>query len=198
MNEKMPPVFYEIKAELQEVSPPIWRRIRVRSDLTLRTLHHVLQTAMGWTNSHLHQFIFEKDRCYGRPDPDGGEIDWIDDSKVRLSKVLAGKGHCFTYQYDFGDSWDHTLTVEGVFPIGDERAAAICVAGARACPPEDVGGTGGYEEFLEVIADPEHAEHKNMLRWAGGAFDPEAFDLNRINRQLQSLIRPSRRAALAA
>jgi hypothetical protein len=186
-------VLYQIKVVLQETHPPVWRRVLVRSDLTLRTLHNVLQEVMGWTNSHLHQFIFEEENCYGRPDPDG-ELEMKDDSKVRLNEVLEGKGCSLTYQYDFGDSWDHSLVVEDVLPIECDRHPAVCLAGARACPPEDVGGTGGYEEFLEIIADRKHPEHKNMLHWAGGVFDPEAFDLNRINRNLQRFARPLRSA----
>ncbi|MBI4369218.1 MAG: plasmid pRiA4b ORF-3 family protein [Elusimicrobia bacterium] len=194
-NQEIPVVLYQIRVVLQESEPLIWRRILVRSDLTFRSLHGVLQEVMGWTNSHLHQFMFNK-KSYGRPDPDG-ELDTLDDSKVRLEEIIRGKGHCFTYEYDFGDSWDHYLTVEKVLPLEENKPSVLCLAGARACPPEDVGGMGGYENFLEAIKNPDHPEHQELLHWVGEVFDPEAFDLNYINKRLQRFSRRPRPKALA-
>ena len=193
------PVVYQLRVVLKDSQPAIWRRLLVRSDLTLRALHHVLQVTMGWTNSHLHQFAYKKKR-YGYPDRDGEDnfgLKTFDDSKVRLDQLITGKGQCLIYEYDLGDSWEHFLTVEEVLPLDEDKPPVLCLAGARACPPEDVGGVGGYEDFLNAISNPNHSEHKNMLRWAGGAFDPEAFDLNRVNRLLQGVLRKPRGKAAA-
>lgn len=195
----MSPVIYQIKIVLKEIEPPIWRRFKVRSDLTLRAFHRVLQEIMGWTNSHLHKFEINGVE-YAHPDPEyeDFEMDIKDDRRVRLEQLVTGEGQCFEYQYDFGDSWDHYLVVEKILPVEMYCPGAVCLEGARACPPEDVGSTSGYEEFLEAIRHPNHEEHKRMLIWAGGAFDPEAFDLNRINRNLQRLVRaPSRKKTAA-
>jgi len=194
-KQKTNPVRCQIKVVLRDSQPSIWRRIVVRSDLSLRTIHNVLQVVMGWTNSHMHQFLI-KEKSYGFPDPDG-ELEMIDDSKVRLEQLVTGKGQCLTYEYDFGDSWDHYLSVEEVLPMDNDKPPALCLAGSRACPPEDVGGMGGYENFLNIIRAPNHAEYEDTLRWVGGAFDPEAFDLNAVNQQLQRTVRPPRAKTLA-
>lgn len=193
------PVAYQLRVVLRDSSPEIWRQILVRSDMTLRALHQVLQISMGWTSSHMHQFIFKKQH-YGYPDRDG-EVNFglktFDDTKVRLEQVVTDKGQCLIYEYDLGDSWEHFLMVEKVIPFDEVRASVLCLAGARACPPEDVGGIGGYEDFLEAIRNPGHPDHKDMLRWIGGVFDPEAFDINQVNRKLQQTIRVPRAKAVA-
>lgn len=183
----MPPSIYQIKVFLKDIEPHIWRRFQVRSDITLRKLHSVLQEIMGWNNSHLYMFKIDGVE-YAMPDPDG-ELDFKDDSKVRLDKVLPKTLERFEYQYDFGDSWEHVLIVEEILPAEAHSPGALCMEGERACPPEDVGSTEGYAEFLKAIKNPKHREHKDMLTWAGGAFDSEAFDLNRINRNLQKIVR---------
>lgn len=198
-KRKMKPVMYQIRILLKDSDPAIWRRILVRSDPTLRALHHILQVVMGWTNSHMHQFVFKK-KYYGYPDRDGEDnfgLKTFDDTKIRLEELLTDKGQCLTYEYDLGDSWQHFLTVEKVLPLDQDKTPALCLAGARACPPEDVGGIGGYEDFLNAVRHPNHREHKSMLRWIGGAFDPEAFDLNQVNRKLQRIARRPRKKVLS-
>jgi len=159
----------------------------VRGDVTLRKLHSILQEVMGWNNSHLYMFTIDGVE-YGVPDHDG-ELDFKDDSKLRLDKILPRGGETFEYQYDLGDNWEHTLTVEEILPVESHTPGVRCMEGERACPPEDVGSTSGYKEFLKAIKNPKHPEHKDMLTWVGGAFDPEAFDLNRANRNLQRIVR---------
>jgi hypothetical protein len=196
---KTDPVAYQIRVVLGDSHPAIWRQLIIRSDMTLRELHHVLQIAMGWTSFHGHEFRFKKNR-YGHPDPDGEAafgFKTIDDTKVRLEQIVTGKGQCLIYEYDLGDSWEHFLTVQQVLPLDKDKPPVRCLAGARACPPEDVGGIGGYEAFLHAVAHPNHSEHKNILRWVGGVFDPEAFDINRVNRLLQGVLRRPRRKAAA-
>jgi hypothetical protein len=177
---------YQIKVTLKDSKPPIWRRIQVRSDVTLGDLHHVLQAVMGWEDYHLHQFIVGR-TYYGQPDLDFEYYEVRDEDDVRLNQVVPGEGLEFTYEYDFGDNWQHRLSVERVLPAEPGAQYPVCVAGKGACPPEDVGGVWGYYGFLEAIRDSEHPEHEETLAWIGGEFDPQAFDLEAVNRELRAL-----------
>jgi hypothetical protein len=176
---------YQIKVTLNESKPPIWRRILVAGDVNLEKLHYVLQVAMGWTNSHLHQFIVGQ-TYYGEPHPDYGS-EMREERRVRLNQVARGEGITFIYEYDFGDSWMHTLLVEKILSPEPGQQYPVCVEGQRACPPEDVGGVWGYEEFLGAIRDPDHPEHEDYLEWVGGEFDSEEFDLEETNGILRDL-----------
>jgi hypothetical protein len=180
-----PSEIYQLKVTLRYSKPPIWRRILERGDTTLARLHDILQVAMGWTDSHLHQFVVGT-TSYGPVDP-YNELDVENERSVRLSEVAPQAKARFTYEYDFGDGWLHQIVVERVRPAEEGTRYPVCVAGKRACPPEDCGGIWGYESFLESIRDPTHPEHADMLAWAGGSFDPEAFDLEDVNRQLRHM-----------
>jgi hypothetical protein len=179
-----PPSIFQLKVTLENIRPPIWRRLLVPSNTTLDRVHAVLQEAMGWTNSHLHQFTLQ-DRRIGDPraDQDGGP-QLEDERKVRLDHLLR-EWQRLVYEYDFGDGWTHELLVEKVLEPDERIQYPLCVAGARACPPEDVGGVGGYENFLEALREHEHEQHDQVLTWVGGVFDPEGFDLNTVNRNLR-------------
>lgn len=174
---------YQLKITLKDSHPPIWRRFQVRSDVTLARLHRIVQEVMGWLDGHLHQFIVGR-IYYGVPSSeDISEVK--DERKVRLDQVLSRPGRRMIYEYDFGDGWEHAIVLEKILqPEAGVRYPA-CIAGARACPPEDVGGTGGYAYFLEAIGNPNHQEHDEYLEWIGGEFDPEAFDLDGINESLK-------------
>ncbi len=176
---------YQIKVTLRGTSPPVWRRLIVPADTRLSKLHQILQVAMGWTDSHLHQFEVGR-RVIGVPSPD----DWRpveDERKVKLSEVATAARSRFRYQYDFGDSWEHDILVEKVLPPDPAVPAPACIGGRRACPPEDVGGVWGYGTFLEAIQDPSHPEHEERLEWIGDGFDPEAFDPAEVNAALRRL-----------
>jgi hypothetical protein len=147
-----------------DVEPAVVRVLDVPVGLLLPELHNLLQAALGWTDSHLHQFVADG-TCYGMPDIDGSE-DERDESTVALRALP----HSFTYLYDFGDGWKHEVVVVG--PGGEQPGV---VAGEGACPPEDVGGPHGYAEFREVMADPGHPEHDHLRTWAGSWND--GFDL---------------------
>src|SRR5215210_1758614 len=167
---------YQLKITLRDVRPPIWRRVLVTDATTLHQLHWIVQAAMGWTNSHLHQFISDEEyysELMLEVDDWGPEVK--NEKRVRLSALGLKPKRKFTYEYDFGDSWRHEILVEKVFAPEAGARYPQCVAGKRACPPEDCGGVWGYERFLEVIKDEDDPEHEEMLEWAGGAFDPEAF-----------------------
>jgi hypothetical protein len=175
---------YQLKITLTGIKPPIWRRVQVPADLTLAKLHDVIQVVMGWTNAHLHQFIIDG-TYYGLRDPDFGLDDVEDERKVKLNQVVRGEKAKFTYEYDFGDSWEHALVVEKVLPPESGVKYPVCVEGKRNCPPEDCGGIWGYEEILEVLQNPKHPEYEERLEWLGGEYDPEAFDVAEVNRGLR-------------
>jgi hypothetical protein len=178
---------YQIKVTLEDSKPPIWRRLQVRSDITLADLHRIIQAAMGWWDYHLHQFIVGG-TYFGEPHPDYYDyVDMHDERDATLRQIAPGEGFKFRYEYDFGDSWLHQVLVEKVLPPEAGQSYPVCVKGRRACPPEDVGGVWGYYGFLEAIQDPNHPEHENYLEWIGGEFDPEAFDLDEVNQALRTL-----------
>ncbi|MBS0209130.1 MAG: plasmid pRiA4b ORF-3 family protein [Planctomycetes bacterium] len=179
---------FQFKITLLGSKPPIWRRIQVQ-DCTLDRLHDHIQTAMGWTNSHLHQFEIKGNR-YGNPEQlDDGfdDFECVDSTKTKLHDILPRKGKAFRfkYEYDFGDGWEHEILFEGCPPVDPKAKYPLCLAGARACPPEDCGGIWGYYELLEVIRDPKHEDHENRLEWIGGSFDPEEFDPQKTSKEMK-------------
>lgn len=183
------PDIYQIKVTLLDSRPSIWRRLRVPADITLGDLHGVLQVAMGWQESHMHQFIDPDGNRYSRPRL--GLEDARDETRTTLRQVAPKAKARIAYEYDFGDSWEHLVEVEKVLPPTPGERYPLCVDGKRAGPPEDCGGVWGYEEFLKAIRDENHPDHEDMLEWIGadepGDFDPEAFDVERVNRQLRRL-----------
>lgn len=166
---------YQLKVTLKGARPPIWRRLLVPGDTRLSRLHRILQTAMGWDDSHLHAFTVPGSARAGN------------EARMTLAGLLLFETSRFRYEYDFGDSWAHDILVERVLPPENGVAYPLCVAGKGACPPEDVGGVWGYAEFLEAREDPEHERHEEFREWAGGDFDPKAFDRNRVNAALSKL-----------
>jgi len=179
---------YQLKVTLKYIRPPIWRRIQVRRDITLAALHQVLQIAMGWYDSHLHQFRMGK-TYYGAPDIDEfSKLSLKDDSKAQLGRVLTKPKQKVIYEYDFGDGWEHEILLEKVLTPDPVVQYPRCLGGARACPPEDCGGVGGYANFLAAIRDPNHEEHDEFLDWIGGEFDPEAFELDEVDAGLRNII----------
>ena len=178
---------YQLHIALEDMHPLIWRRLWIPSNLSLVKLDRVIQAAMGWTNSHLHEFEIAGER-YGHINDDWGQDDRLLDERRRtIGTLLAQDVPAFSYLYDFGDNWQHTIVVEKVMRSDEGNNWTQCIAGANACPPEDVGGTGGYEEFVEAISDPTHEEHVAMRRWHGGPYDPLGFDINAVNRELRRL-----------
>jgi len=178
---------YRLKVTLRGIRPAIWRRLEVPADLSLFDLHAVLQPAMGWTNSHMHQFI-HAGVYYGVPDREFG-TPMASERRTRLHDLLQRPKDRITYEYDFGDSWEHEIVLEAIEEPRKGVKYPRVIDGQRACPPEDVGGPPGYEEFVAAIRDPSHEEHESMRTWAGGEFDPEAFDLIAANDEI-----PKRRA----
>jgi hypothetical protein len=176
---------YQLKITLRDISPPIWRRLQVRSDMRLSRLHEILQLTMGWTDSHLHQFE-DDDWIYRLPDLDEtgdlGEAE--DERRVRLSRVLRYPKDKLFYPYDFGDSWRHDIVLEKVFSPEPDGQYPLCVTGRRACPPEDCGSTWGYAEMLTILAQPTHPEYESMRTRLGGDFNSELFPVGGVNQAL--------------
>lgn len=167
-----------------DVVPEVWRRLLVPGSVRLDKLHRMLQAAMGWEDYHLHCFEIGGSRFGMQFDeyPDG-ELD----EKDFVVVTAVGAATRFSYEYDFGDSWTHTIRVERVcrMPIG--LKFGVCLDGADACPPEDCGGPGGYKRLLATLADPTDDDYEHMVGWVGGAFDSTEFDLGLVNARLQTV-----------
>ncbi len=170
--------------ELREVEPRVWRRLLVPGSVRLDKLHRMFRAAMGWEDSHLHAFEIGGER-YGMhfDDYPDGELHEKDFTVV----TAVGTNDRFTYEYDFGDSWEHEVTVRGMWRMPRGLKFAVCLDGANACPPEDVGGSWGYEHLLEVLADPSHEEHELLSRWVGRTVDRYEFDIGLVNARLQAV-----------
>jgi hypothetical protein len=188
---RLPQDIYQIKVTLLYMRPPIWRRLLLPAGLTLEVLHDVLQVAIGWDDSHLHDFRIGQER-FGKPDPTDrlmGLPTIGNERTVRLFTVLGKVGAKAVYTYDFGDSWEHAILVEKVLPPEPGGAYPICVGGKLQGPPQDCGGIPGYYNLLEALREPDHPEHEDLLDWVGGEFNPEAFSVDDVNRGLAPLQR---------
>jgi hypothetical protein len=179
---------YQFKITLLDFDPSIWRRIQVK-DCSVDKLHECIQTAMGWTNSHLHRFEIQGIVC-GDPElvcDNPESFVGTNSRETMVSQVVpqSGSRFHFSYEYDFGDRWRHEVVFEGCLASDGGVRYPMCLEGERCCPPEDVGGVSGYEEFREVIADSSHPEHDEWMTWAGGAFDPARFDPKAATQDMQ-------------
>lgn len=178
----------EILVSVRHIEPRIWRRLRVPAELDLEEFHAVLQVTFGWNNTHLHAYQIGDVEFRV---PIQGERDtsfYIEEGAVRLGAILR-QGMEFTYDYDLGDDWVHDLRVERI--LGHEDIASMpvieCLAGQRRGPPEDCGGPPGYEHLLQVLANPSDPEYREMKSWIGRGYDPEAFDIDKLNKKLAML-----------
>ena len=179
---------YQLKITIRDCKPPIWRRIVVRADMKLDRLHRVIQTAMGWLDCHLHQFQVGR-VCYGIPDPefdDFGE-EMLNEKQYTVADLAPMAKKRFIYEYDFGDNWEHEVVVEKVLPPDAAFKHPICLGGANAHPPEDCGGSPGYADFVDAMADPKHEDHERMKEWIGGSWDASRFNLEATNAGLKRI-----------
>jgi hypothetical protein len=153
--------------------------------MTLPQLHRTLQIVMGWEDYHLHEFRIAG-KVYAQPDPEDNHLgrEVLDERRARVSRLAANVGSSFEYVYDFGDDWYHDILLESISLAMPRKRYPICVAGARSAPPEDAGGIGGYQHYLEALFDHRHQDHKTMLAWRG-RFDPEYFPIAGVNKLLR-------------
>lgn len=179
------PLVYQLHVALAGIEPPIWRQMLVPGHITLFGLHEFLQVVMGWQNEHLHLFVING-TTYSEPDP---EEEYVakDDRRVRLQQVVPQAGETFRYEYDFGDSWRHDITVEGIMPENTWTSVPACLDGQRACPPEDCGGVSGYANLVEALGHRRHPDHRQLREWVGPRYDPEVFSLQAVNAALSVL-----------
>ncbi|GAB6182801.1 plasmid pRiA4b ORF-3 family protein [Thermodesulfovibrio hydrogeniphilus] len=172
---------YQFKITLLGIKPPIWRRIQVPENYSFWDLHVAIQDAMGRTDTHLHMFLIKDPKTGGAmkigiSDNDFSFKPILAGWKQKIKKLFSPYNIIATYIYDFGDNWHHQIKLEKILPRKEGIKYPICIAGKRACPPEDCGGPYGYLELLEAINDPNHERHEELLEWVGGIFDPEHFD----------------------
>jgi hypothetical protein len=178
------PHVHGLRVSLQGITPEIWRKIWVPGTVSLWRLHRMIQAAMGW--SELHRHLFEiKGKRYGARDP--GDPGIVDDHKVTLAVAAPKEKTKFQYIYNLGNPWRLDVVVVRVEPVRSGALLPACSSGARACPPDDIGGPQKYPAFLAAIRDPNHAKHEEMLELAGGRFDPEAFDTERVTTALRDV-----------
>ena len=177
---------YQFKVALKDVEPVIWRRIQVPDYYTFWDLHCAITDVFGWLDYHLHRFTVNNPKsrqweAIGIPDKEG-----FDDDKVlpgwkkKIANYFSVQHPDCDYNYDFGDDWHHSIVLESILPKEAGASYPRCIAGENACPPEDSAGVGGYQNFLQIIADPKDEEHESMLDWVGGWFDAAWFDLSLI------------------
>ena len=178
---------FQLEIWLEDIKPRIWRSLAVRPFMKLDRMHMVIQKAMGWTNSHLHQFISSEGIYYSYPYPgydrydDGTE----DETFVKISDLIAAPGDRLKYQYDFGDCWNHIIELKSIETAKPGAKYPVCLAGERACPPEDCGGPWGYADMLDILAGQDSDQKQEYEEWLGAKFDPEAFNIEKINRRIK-------------
>jgi hypothetical protein len=179
---------FQIKITLRGSKPPIWRRVVVPVEIRLDKLHDVIQTVMGWHDGHLHAFEIDGEEYQGRSL--GGywdeDSDALDESDYRLGDLVSGAKDKFSYVYDFGDNWDHTLVIEKVITASDHPPMMTCLAGKNRGPLEDSGGLWGYYDKLRIMADPDDPEHEEIAEWMD-PIDPTEFNLEAVNERLATL-----------
>jgi hypothetical protein len=179
---------YQLEIWLMDIEPRIWRKFELRSDIRLDRLHDIIQQVMGWTDSHLHSFNAGDGTEYGMPDPDDmfDNNDMLDEKKAKLTDLLARPKDRFIYVYDFGDNWEHVVELAEIKEAEPGVKYPLCLAGERACPPDDCGGAWAYEDFLKTLRGRNKKKRQELLDWLGYDFDPEAFDIEEINKSLKT------------
>ncbi len=174
---------YQIKIILEDIRPPVWRRLLVDNHIPLGRLHEAIQISFNWQFAHLHQFI-EGSTLYGEAGASDFGIDIIDEDTVALSSILKKEKSWMRYEYDFGDSWVHKIVLEKILPGTMKDTPVKCIKGRRNVPPEDCGGIMGYQHFLEVLANPQHEDYQDIVEWVGKDWDSEYYDQDKINEEL--------------
>lgn len=164
-----------LRISLADTEPEVWRRVDVPFTASLKMLHDIIQAAMGWEDYHLWEFEAEE-RRYAPPDPEWPDQELTAAKNVKLGTLIERGVRHLIYTYDMGDNWEHRVFLEAVRSGDADTKYPRFIDGACRCPPEDVGGTPGYENFLDAMADPNHEEHADVLEWYGGPYDHDDID----------------------
>ncbi len=191
MTRKRTNIVYQFRIELTEIEPTIWRVIIVPSEYSFWDLHVAIQDAMGWLDYHLHAFRIrmphkKKEMEIGIPDDEDFDHPVVPGWEVPITRVFTEPGKSAIYDYDFGDGWSHNVFLEGILLKKEGAKYPLCVAGERACPPEDCGGVPGYYQLLEILADPNHHEYHEYNEWLKGhaknyfPYDPDKFESDKV------------------
>ncbi|MEP6647494.1 MAG: plasmid pRiA4b ORF-3 family protein [Saprospiraceae bacterium] len=183
--------FHQLTIRLERSNPEIWRRIQVRSNITLFDLHHIIQIVMGWTNSHLYEFRIGKKRFGTHYDDEYDEEfygdNFQDASEVTLTDLKIKRGNKILYLYDFGDYWEHLISVDKVEKYADSTIQLpVCTEGEMNCPPEDCGGIHGFYNMLQILNTIRHPERREIIEWYGKVFNPNHFDIRKVNKQFRN------------
>jgi hypothetical protein len=197
---------YQIKISLKEIEPEIWRRLIIPGNITFRQLHQIVQASFDWLGYHLYKFQFPKtvitepDDSFAAGELYDEDIVELDSNKIKINEFLDIYRE-FEYEYDFGDGWIHSIIVEEKMKDSKINSEPECLDGARFRPPEDVGGTTGYEEFIKIIKNKKHPEREEYLGWAekdtrGYIYNPNYFNINEINRRLYYALENDEETAL--
>ncbi len=187
-KQKVPPSVFQLKLSVKDITPLIWRRVLVRSDVTLALLHKIIQALMGWANYHLYAFRDGKAN-YAPPRDDDDVFGKSKSIGVTLARLFDRKSKTITYEYDFGDGWKVELLLEKVLAKAQQKNPAVCIEGLRRGPAEDSGGPGGYMRKLEILGDRKNPDYKKVKGWFGPYFDPERFDVAEVNERLDQIRR---------
>lgn len=172
----------QLKIKLNDIRPPVWRRVLVEGAITFNKLHEIIQRVMGWENCHLYKFELENIEI-SIPDPDD-DYSVKDSRRAKLAQFLSEKQKVL-YTYDFGDNWEHIITVEKIVKKDASQLYPACIAGKRACPPEDCGGVWDYAELMKLRKNKNHPEYEEkIMDWLGEDYDPEQFNIAEVNREL--------------
>ncbi len=183
--------FLQVKISLDKSDPLIWRRVLLHRDTSFFELHHIIQIAMGWQNYHMFEFGLEGYRIgmiYEDEKFEGYGTDSLLDCRItKLSDVISETNEVVKYVYDFGDYWEHSLVMEGTQDADKSLLYPLCIAGEMACPPEDCGGLYGFYQNLNILKDKKHPEYKDTKTWMPRGYDPQKFNLEKVNQQLGKL-----------
>ena len=191
MTKHRTSIVYQFRIELTEIEPTIWRVIQVPSEYTFGDLHVAIQDAMGWLDYHLHAFRVrmphkKRDTEIGIPDDESFDNDVRPGWQVPITEYFTEPGKSAIYDYDFGDSWSHCVLLEGILLKEKGAKYPLCIAGERACPPEDCGGVSGYYELLEILSNPNHSGYRDYIEWLKGhaknyyPYEPSKFNPDEV------------------
>jgi hypothetical protein len=177
---------FTLKVTLKGVQPPVWRRLLVPATCTLAKLHKAIQSSFGWEDCHLHLFLIRGEE-FGSPDAE--ENDGASSERATLKKLDLRAKEKFRYEYDFGDCWEHDVTVEDRHVAVLPPKEPICIDGKGACPPEDCGGAWGYQDMLATLRDPSDPRYKEIKEWLDtDHWDAAAFDLDEVNDRMNKAL----------